>query len=83
VSIVARIRAQGGEVIRDGWSFRLRAGRLSKSAVAWIRDHRREVMREVWPEFDAWEERAAIREYDGGEDRQTAERNAYVEVTGC
>lgn len=36
----------------------------------------------TWP--DEWcirfEERAAIREYDGGEDRRTAERMAFVEI---
>jgi hypothetical protein len=33
-----------------------------------------------WPEHlrDAWEERAAIIEFDAGETRETAERQAYV-----
>lgn len=36
----------------------------------------------AWPEKfrDDWEERAAIREYDGGEDRETAEIEAYKEI---
>jgi hypothetical protein len=35
----------------------------------------------AWPEDwrDAWEERAAIMEYDGGETREEAERRAYAE----
>lgn len=80
MSVIDRIRAHGGEVIRDGYRFKLRRGRLSDDAVAWIATHKREVMREVWPEFDDWEERAAIREFDGGQDRETAEREAYREV---
>ena len=39
--------------------------------------------RKVWPEADAFEERAAIREYCGGQDRAAAERAAYGEVTAC
>ncbi|RMD90368.1 MAG: hypothetical protein D6811_10770 [Alphaproteobacteria bacterium] len=80
MSVIDRIRAHGGEVIRDGHRFRLRRGRLSDDAVAWIAAHKREVMREVWPDFDDWEERAAIREFDGGQEREEAEREAYREV---
>jgi hypothetical protein len=84
VSILARIRAHGGEVIRDEWRLTLRRGRLSDDALAWLRDSRRKaaLLREVWPEADAWGERAAIREFDGGQDRATAEREAYREVMG-
>lgn len=81
MSILARIRAHGGEVIRDGWSIRLRPGRLTPSALAWVRAHKLDVLREVWPEADAFEERAAIREYCGGQDRDEAEAAAYAEVT--
>lgn len=83
MSILDRIRAQGGEVIRDKWTISLRRGRLSSEALAWVQDHRDDLMREVWPQFDDWEERAAIREHDGGQDRQTAEAAAYAEVMSC
>jgi hypothetical protein len=85
VSILARIRAHGGEVIRDEWRLKLHRGRLTDDALSWLRDPRRKValMREVWPEADEFEERAAIREFDGGQDRATAEREAYREVMGC
>lgn len=80
MSILARIRAHGGEVIRDKWRIRIRRGRLSEAAVAWIASRRNELMREVWDDFDDFEERAAIREYDGGQDRATAEAEAYREI---
>ena len=83
MSILDRIRARGGEVIRSEWRITLKPGRLKPEAIAWVRDHWRNLCREVWPEFDAWEERAAIREYDGGQDRETAEREAYREVMQC
>lgn len=79
MSIVARIRAHGGEVIRDRWHLRLRRGRLTDEALAWLRLERvrAAVMREVWPEADAFEERAAIMEFDGGLTRPEAEEAAY------
>ncbi len=80
MSIIDRIRSHGGEVIRDGHSFSLRRGRLSPDAVAWIGQRRAEVMREVWPEYDDFEERAAIMEFDGGMTRDEAEAAAYREV---
>jgi len=83
VSILARIRAHGGDVIRDEWRLRLRRGRLSDAAVAWIGANRDALMREVWPAYDAWAEREAIREFEGGQTRAEAERAAYAEVTGC
>jgi hypothetical protein len=83
MAILDRIRAHGGDVIRDGCRFRLRRGRLSDAAVEWVRARWREVCAEVWEPFDDWEERAAIREYDGGQPREDAERDAYREVTGC
>lgn len=81
--IIERIRAHEGEVIRDGYQFRLRKGRLSWEAIQWLRENWRKVCAEVWPEFCEWEERAAIREFEGGQDRATAEREAYREVAGC
>jgi hypothetical protein len=51
----------------------------------WLRQPRIQtaLLLEVWPEADAFEERAAIREYCGGEDRAAAERAAYREVIAC
>jgi hypothetical protein len=85
VSILARIRAHDGEVIRDEWRLTIRRGRLTDAAMAWLREPRRKaaLLREVWPEADVWEERAAIREFDAGQDRATAEREAFREVMGC
>jgi len=57
--------------------------RINKlEALAWLREpqNKRRLMREVWPEFDEWEERAAIREFDGGMDRAEAEAAAYDDV---
>lgn len=83
--ILARIRAHGGEVIRDEWRITLRRGRLSDAAVAWLREPRNQLalLLEVWPEADAFEERAAIREYCCGQTRDAAERAAYAEVRAC
>lgn len=83
MSILARIQAHGGAVIRDEWRFSLRRGRLSAEAIAWLKKHWREACAEAWPPFDLWEERAAIREYDGHQPRPEAEREAYAEVAGC
>ena len=82
-SILDRIRANGGEVVRQEWRFALRRGRLTHEAVAWVRARWAEVCREVWPLFDLWEERAAIMEFDGGLPRAEAERAAYAEVAAC
>lgn len=78
--ILDRIRAHGGEVIRDKWEIRLRRGRLTDEAMAWIKARRVELTREVWPEYDDFEERAAIREFDGGMPRAEAEAAAYADV---
>lgn len=83
MSIVARIRAQGGDAIRDGWTFRVKRGRLTDGDIEWIAQHKREVMRELWPDFDDWEERAAIRQFCGGQSKDVAEREAYKEIAGC
>lgn len=83
MSIVARINAHGGEVVRDEWRITLRPGRLKPEAIAWLRDHWRDLCLEVWPAFDAFDERCAIREFEGGQNRADAERAAYAEVAGC
>jgi len=76
-SILSHIRAHGGDVIRDGYRFSLRRGRLKDHAISWIKANLDAVKREVWPDFDRWEERAAIMEFDGGLTREEAERAAY------
>lgn len=81
MSILARIRANGGDMIREGHSFRLRTGRLNAAAVAWIKDNIDALKREVWPAFDDFEERAAVREFDGGLSREEAEAAAYREMS--
>ena len=80
MSIIDRIRANGGDVIRDGWTISLRKGRLTDDQVAWIARNKSALMQEVWTEFDSFEERAAIREFDGGMNRVDAEAAAYAEV---
>lgn len=83
MSILARIHAHGGDVIRVEWRISLRRGRMDDAAVAWIGAHKADLMREVWPEHDAFEERAAIIEYDGGLPHQEAEAAAYRGIMGC
>lgn len=80
MSILDRIRAHGGEVIRNKWDLILRRGHMTDAAVDWVKANKPALMREVWPEYDDWEERAAIREYDGGQPRSEAEADAYTEV---
>jgi hypothetical protein len=80
MSILARIRANGGDVIRDEWRFSLKRGRLSPEAVAWLKSRWSDACAEAWPLLGEWEERAAIREFDGGQSRADAERAAYAEV---
>lgn len=82
MSILARIRANGGDVTRKGYEFRFRPGRLNRSQQDWVMSHIDEVKREVWPLFDEWEERAAIMEYDGGFARSVAERAAFDLLEG-
>ena len=82
MSILDRIRAQGGDVIREEWRLHLRRGRMSDAAVAWVSAHTHDLAQEVWPEFDEWVERASIKEFCAGKDRATAEREAYLEVMG-
>lgn len=76
-SILGHIRAQGATVIRDKYRFSLRQGRLTPHAVAWIKANLDALKREMWPDFDRWEERAAIMEFEGGLSREDAEREAY------
>lgn len=83
MSILARIRANGGDVIREEWRINLRRGRMDDAAVAWVGTHKADLMREVWPEYDEFEERAAIMEFDGGMTRPEAEAAAYRRVIGC
>lgn len=83
MSMLARIRANGGDVVRDEWRITLKKGRLTAPALAWIAKHKAALMAEVWPLYWAFEERAAIREYDGGMSRADAERAAYQEVMAC
>ena len=83
MSILDRIRAHGGEVIRDGWNIRLRPGRIDAKAIAWIGQNKTALMQEVWPEHDDWQERAAIMEFDGGMARADAEAAAYQRVMQC
>lgn len=80
MSILGRIRAHGGEVIRNKWDLILRRGHMTDAAVDWVKANKPALMREVWPEYDDWEERAAIREYDGGQPCSEAEADAYTEV---
>ncbi|MFN4296778.1 MAG: hypothetical protein ACK4FB_08030 [Brevundimonas sp.] len=82
-SILSRIRANGGDVTRQEWRFAFKRGRLSQEAVAWVKARWSEVCAEAWPPFWDWQERAAIREYDGGQIRADAERDAYGEVAQC
>lgn len=83
MSIVERIRAHGGDVVRDEWRITLRPGRMTPEAISWVKAHKANLTREVWPAFDDWEERAAILEYDEGMSRDEAEAMAYRRVAGC
>jgi len=81
LTILTRLKAHGAEIVRDDWRFILKRGRLTNEALEWVKAHWADACREAWPAFDDWEERAAIREYEGGETREEAERWAYVDVT--
>lgn len=83
MSALARIRANGGDVVRTDWHFQLLPGRLTSEAIAWIKGRWADVCREVWPLLDLWAERAAIMQYDGLLPRAEAERRAYEEVCAC
>lgn len=81
MSALARIRAHGGDIRREGYRFSLRQGRLTPEAIGWVKANLEAVKREAWPEYDHWQERAAIREYDGGMSRAEAEAAAYEDIT--
>jgi hypothetical protein len=81
--ILRRVRAHGGDIIRDEYRFRLQRGRLSVEAIQWLRKNWLDACQDAWPSFYEWQERAAIREYCGGMLRHDAERAAYGEVIGC
>lgn len=85
MSILARIRAQGGDIIRDEWRLSLKRGRLTPEALTWLKGGMRlfSACCEVWPSYAEWAERAAIREFDGGMSRFDAEKEAYLEVSQC
>lgn len=85
MDILERIRAHGGDIIRDEWRFSLKRGRLTPEALAWLRSGMRwfAACCELWPPYAEWAERAAIREYDGGMPRADAERAAYAEMQPC
>lgn len=82
MSILARIRAHGGDVVREGYTFRLRPGRLDAAAVEWVKQNIEAVKAEVWPAYADWQERAAIMEFDGGLSREEAECAAYECMEG-
>ncbi len=85
MSILARIQAQGGDIVRDEWRFTLKPGRLTPEALAWLRVRLRWFIAccEVWPPYANWQERAAILEFDGGMSRADAERAAYADFIPC
>lgn len=85
MSILARIQAQGGDIVQDEWRFSLKPGRLTPEALTWLRARMRWFFAccEVWPAYAEWLERAAIREFEGGMSRADAERAAYGDIVGC
>lgn len=44
MSILARIRANGGEVIRDEWRITIKPGRLKPDALAWVQANKADLM---------------------------------------
>ena len=80
MSIRQRIEAHGGKVVRRGYRFTIKRGRLTKEALEWLAraDVRERLFFEVWPDYDRWAERAAIMEFDGGLDRAEAEALAFA-----
>ncbi|MFD2248913.1 hypothetical protein FHS82_001027 [Pseudochelatococcus lubricantis] len=80
MSILGRIRANGGDIVRDEWRFSLKPGRLKPDAIAWIKRNWTDACSEAWPEFDRWIERAAIMEFEAGMARREAEAAAYEDI---
>jgi hypothetical protein len=83
VTVLDRIRAEGGKVVRSEWQLTLVPGRMTTASMAWVRSNKDALLREIWPEFDDWSERAAIMEYDAGLTRSEAEAAAYRRVMKC
>lgn len=80
--IIERIQAKGGDVVRDKWRISLKRGRLKDADIAWLKKRWPDVCREAWESLDAWEERAAIMEFDAGRPRAEAEAAAYEDIAG-
>jgi len=80
VSILARIRAKGGDVTVKGGRTAIVRGNLTDADLAWLRDNRERLLAETVPSYDQWSERAAILEYDAGIPRAEAEARAWAEV---
>lgn len=80
MSILSRLRHNGGDCVRDGYAFKLRPGRLTPQQIQWLKGHVENLKAEVWPFYDVWSERAAIMEFDGGLSRIEAERLAYEDI---
>lgn len=74
---LAFIRSHGGNVVRDGYQFRLRLGRMDAAMIARVKPHMEAIKAEIWPAYSDWQERAAIMEFDGGMPRAEAERAAF------
>jgi len=72
--MIVRVTKVAGSTAGFSWNWRNFGVRTAWRAL------RYRLMREVWPEFDDWNERAAIMEYDGGMDRAEAEAAAYDDV---
>lgn len=77
MSPLAFIRSHGGNVVRDGFQFRLRPGRMDAGMIARVKPHMEAIKAEVWTAYADWQERAAIMEFEGGLPREDAERAAW------
>ena len=75
--IIDRIRANGGDLIRNGYAFTLRRGRLTDEQVEWVKSRIDEVKLEVWPKYVEWVERVAIIRHDRGLTLADAQADAY------
>jgi len=85
MSIIERIRAHGGDIVRNEWRLTLKPGRMKPDAIVWLRrwDRWFAACCEAWPPYCEWSERAAILEFDAGHNRQDAERLAYEGMRPC
>ena len=82
MSPLAFIRSHGGNVVREGYQFRLRLGRMDAAMIARVKPHMEAIKAEVWPAYADWQERAAIMEFDGGLSRAEAEQAALQCMEG-